>query len=109
MLAEFAVLGGDDRRFGITLLGRRRVTRDGGIAEIGRLRTLVGGRPKVAGTDADDDGTQVTEPIRIKRGRGRRKQDEAAIAAALETAPFSASPLLSDTPEPPAMDECPAA
>jgi S-DNA-T family DNA segregation ATPase FtsK/SpoIIIE len=67
-----------------------------------RLRAIVGGRPKGAGADTDDDGTQITEPIRIKRGRGRRKLDDAAIAAALETAPFSASPLLSDAPEPPA-------
>jgi S-DNA-T family DNA segregation ATPase FtsK/SpoIIIE len=61
-----------------------------------RLRALAGHDAEAA--EADDDGTQVTEPIRIKRRR--RKQDDALVEAALEAAPFSASPVLSDAPDP---------
>ena len=65
-----------------------------------KLRALAGrGQQTDSDEETVEDGTQVTEPIKLSR-RSRRKLEAAALEAASESAPFAASPILSDAVPP---------
>ena len=50
--------------------------------------------------DLEPTDDEAEEPVKPKRRR-RKKDDELLVDASLETAPFNASPVLSDAPPPP--------